>query len=99
MLPSEDVKAGIEAFANGAIKTIGSIIEGIAVSMANVVGWISQFMQTLSESGAVQTFAEGCGALASAFGDLFKALTPDNAETVNKISTNFDSEGFRANVR
>lgn len=90
LIPSEDVKAGIEAFANGAIKTIGNIIEGIAVSMANVVGWISQFVQTLSESGAVQTFAEGCGALATAFGDLFKALTPDNAETVNTVSTNFD---------
>lgn len=90
LIPSEDVKAGIEAFANGAIKTIGKIIEGIAINAANVVGWISQFVQTLSESGAVQTFAEGCGALATAFGDLFKALTPDNAETVHTVSTNFD---------
>lgn len=90
LIPSEDVKAGIEAFANGAIKTIGNIIEGIAINVANVAGWISQFVQTLSESGAVQTFAEGCGALATAFGDLFKALTPDNAETVNTVSTNFD---------
>lgn len=90
LIPSEDVKAGIEAFANGAIKTIGNIIEGIAINAANVAGWISQFVQTVSESGAVQTFAEGCGALATAFGDLFKALTPDNAETVNTVSTNFD---------
>ncbi|WP_428887968.1 tape measure protein [Bifidobacterium dentium] len=90
LIPSEDVKAGIEAFANGAIKTIGNIIEGIAINVANVVGWISQFVQTVSESGAVQTFAEGCGALATAFGDLFKALTPDNVETVNTVSTNFD---------
>lgn len=90
LIPSEDVKAGIEAFANGAIKAIGNIIEGIAINVANVAGWISQFVQTVSESGAVQTFAEGCGALATAFGDLFKALTPDNAETVNTVSTNFD---------
>ena len=90
LIPSEDVKAGIEAFANGAIKTIGKIIEGIAINVANVAGWISQFVQTVSESGAVQTFAEGCGALATAFGDLFKALTPDNAETVKTVSTNFD---------